>query len=300
MQSILIAGGSGLLGQRITELLSDIYEIRILSRKKRESKGNVHYYLWNPDSDEIDHHALTADVIINLAGEGIADKRWTDKRKKELVDSRVKPAALIARTLKQYNLRPKLYIGASAIGIYGDRGDEVLTETSQKGTGFMVDCCDQWETASSAMLPLTDRLLILRIGIVLSAKGGALPKLWMTAPLGVLNYFGSGDMYYSWIHIDDIVGIISAAIDNAQYNGVVNAVTPESMTNKNFMKTMAHSMAGPKIVLPAPTFAIKLALGEMSAVVLNSNRVIPTRLNEIGYKYKFGGLGQAIKSFLEH
>jgi uncharacterized protein len=298
MQSILIAGGSGLLGQRITELLSDKYEIRILSRKKRESKGNVHYYQWNPDNNEIDHNALSADVIINLAGEGIADKRWTDKRKKDLVDSRVKPAALIAQSLKKYNLRPKLYIGASAIGIYGDRGDEVLTESSAKGTGFMVDCCDQWEAASSAMLPLTDRLLILRIGIVLSEKGGALPKLWMTAPLGVLNYFGNGDMYYSWIHIDDIVGIVSAAIDNPQYHGIVNAVTQESLTNKNFMKVMAHTMTGPKVVLPAPTFAIKLALGEMSAVVLNSNRVAPTRLSEIGYVYKFAQLGGAIKSLL--
>ncbi len=295
MQSILIIGGSGLLGSHIAALLKDSYEIRILSRKPIPANGNIKYYTWNPDKEEIDHAALTADIIINLAGEGIADKRWTASRKKVLVDSRVKPAAFIARTLRQYHLRPKLYIGASAIGIYGDRGDELLTENSAPGHGFMVDCCRQWEAASTEMLPLVDRLLILRIGIVLTTRGGALPKLWMTAPLGVLNYFGSGSMYYSWIHIDDIVGIIGTAIADPAYKDVVNAVAPNAMTNKKFMHLVGKSKDFPKLVLPVPIFAIKLALGEMSAVVLNSNNVVPAKLIEHKYNFKFPNLVAALK-----
>jgi uncharacterized protein len=295
MKSILIIGGTGLLGKRISSLLSDKYEISILSRKLMSNTVSIKYFQWNPDNEEIDLNALSADVIINLAGEGIADKRWTADRKKALIDSRVKPAAFIARTLRQHNIRPKLYIGASAIGIYGDRSDEALTESSSDGQGFMVDCCRQWENASNEMLALVDRLLILRIGIVLTTQGGALPKLAMTSSLGVLNYFGNGAMYYSWIHIDDIVGIIETAIDNAEYSGVVNAVAPKALTNKKFMQVMAESMAWPKLVLPAPLFAIKLALGEMAAVVLNSNNVVPSKLNTLKYNYRFPRLLEALQ-----
>ncbi len=295
MQSILIIGGTGLLGRHIAAKLCSKYEIRIMTRKIIPNTDAVKYYKWNPDKEEIDLAALSADIIINLAGEGIADSRWTADRKKALIDSRVKPAAFIARTLRQHNIRPKLYIGASAIGIYGDRGDEALVESSGYGEGFMVDCCKQWETASVEMLPLVDRLLVLRIGIVLTNKGGALPKLMMTSPLGVLNYFGNGGMYYSWIHIDDIVGIIESAIEEVQYIGVINAVAPKAVSNKKFMQVMAESMPWPKLVLPAPLFAIKLALGEMAAVVLNSNNVVPAKLRDLKYNYRFPALLEALQ-----
>ncbi len=287
MKSILIAGGSGLIGQRLVELLSPYYELKILSRKKHANTSNVKYFLWNTDTDEIDIEALKSDIIINLSGAGIADKRWTDIRKKELIDSRVKPANLIAEKLKKYNIQPKLYIGASAIGYYGDRADEVLIESSKIGKGFMAECCEAWENASAKVHPFVERFINLRIGIVLSKNGGALPKILMTTPLGLLNYFGDGSMYYSWIHIDDLCKIISDAIEDNHYRGTINAVSPTPLTNKDFVKNLSLSMPSKKLILPAPTFAIKLALGEMSAVVLNSNRVIPQKLIDVKHKFLY-------------
>jgi uncharacterized protein len=299
MKSILIAGGSGLIGQRLTDLLSKKYEVRILSRSKRENKGNVKYYQWDPMANEIDPEALDSHILINLAGGGIADKRWTSSRKKELIDSRTIPTDLIANHLKKNKLKPMLYIGASAIGFYGDKDDEVLTEASKVGEGFLADCCVQWEGASRKIEPLVDRFILLRIGVVLSKKGGALPKLLMTSSFGLLNYFGDGSMYYSWIHIDDICGIVEVAIDDNRYTGIINAVAPEPLQNKDFVKEISKGLPSSKLVISAPALAIKLALGEMSAVVLNSNRVLPTQLQKWNYQFKFMKVSDSIRDLVE-
>jgi uncharacterized protein len=295
MKSILIAGGSGLIGRRLAEQLSDKYEVIILSRKKQKNEGTIKYLYWNPEVNEIDPEALKSNIIINLAGAGIADQRWTNSRKKELIKSRVVPATFIANQLKKNGLRPMLYIGASAIGFYGDRDDEVLTETSSMGQGFMAECCKQWEDASRKIEDYVERFIILRIGVVLSKKGGALPKLLMTSPFGILNYFGDGKMYYSWIHIDDICGIVKSALEDSRYCGIINAVAPEPLQNKEFVNEINNGLISSKIILPAPTFAIKIALGEMSAVVLSSSRVIPNQLQKWNHHFSYIAVTEAVK-----
>jgi uncharacterized protein len=297
MKKILIAGGTGLIGSHLINRLKDKYEVHILSRSKKNNEGSVIYHVWDIDKNYIDVEALKVDVIINLTGAGIAEKRWDMDRKKLLIDSRVKPLALIEKTLLENKLKPSLFIGASAIGFYGDRQDESLDENSKIGSGFLSDCSKVWEEASNKITPLVDRSIILRIGVVLSTKGGALPELMKTSPVGFLNYFGSGDMIYSWIHIDDLVSIITSSIENEKYSGILNAVSPTPLSNKEFTKSLGNAL-GNRLVFSAPIFALKLILGEMSAVVLYSSKVLPKRLVELNHKFQFQNITEAFKDLL--
>jgi hypothetical protein len=296
MSKILIVGGSGLIGNYIAPLLSEKHEVIILSRKKRADDGKIKFMHWDPDNGYIEEEALNCDIIINLAGEGIAEKRWTAERKKSLVDSRVFPLGLIEKKLKELNKEPRLFIGAAAIGYYGHREDEVLTESSPLGQGFLAECSKLWEEASHRVGALCERYALMRIGIVLSSKGGALPELLMTSKLGFLSYFGA--MYYSWIHIHDIYGIIDAIIKDEKYHGIINAVSPEPISNKSMVQKMATALGG-KLTIPAPAFGIKLALGEMSDVVLNSTRVVPSFLHKQDYKFHFSDVEIATKDLIK-
>ena len=294
--TILIAGGSGLIGSRLTQLLTEAgYRVHILSRKQRPSSEQVHYFQWDFATMTIDTAAVEVDYIINLTGAGIADARWTNSRKKVLVSSRVKAAELIKQGLTESAHKPKAYISASAVGYYGDRGSEVLTERSAAGQGFMADCCVAWEDAATTMTPLVDRLVINRIGIVLSKLGGALPKIMMTRP--VFSYFGDGKQYYPWIHIDDVCRIFMDSITDSNRSGIYNAVSPTPLTNKQFTSDIKAELGG--VVVPAPVFALRLALGEMANVVLNSNNVIPERLTASGQKWQYPDLGAAVADLVE-
>lgn len=293
-KSILIAGGSGLVGSRIMELLdTSKYEIRVLSRSAKSENG-ISYFKWDFDAMTIDENAVTVDYIINLNGAGIADKRWTASRKKLLIDSRVKSAQLIKMALEATGHRPEAYLSASAIGYYGDRKDEKLDESSPVGRGFMAECCKIWEDSAKTLEPNVDRLLINRIGIVLSAKGGALPKILMTKQIGVYNYFGNGKQYYSWIHIDDLCQIFISQIEKRFPSGIYNAVTPKPIRNKQFTIQIKNALNG-YIAMSAPIFGLRLLLGEMANVVLNSNRVYPKRLQDESFDFKFTELGIAVK-----
>lgn len=297
-ESILIAGGSGLVGSRLIELLdTSKYNIHILSRNTKNANG-VSYFKWDFDTMTIDEDAVKVDYIINLNGAGIADKRWTPSRKKLLIDSRVKSAELIKTALQNTGHRPKAYISASAVGYYGDRKNEKLDETSPVGKGFMAECCQQWEESALELLPFVDRLLINRIGIVLSTKGGALPKVLMTKQIGVYNYFGIGSQYYSWIHIDDLCRIFIHQIENESFTDIYNTVTSEPITNKQFTIEIKNALNG-NVVLPAPSFGLRFLLGEMANVVLNSNRAYPKRLAESNFEFKFSDLGIAVKNLLK-
>jgi hypothetical protein len=247
----------------------------------------------------IDKDAVKVDYIINLNGAGIADKRWTPERKKLLIESRTKSAKLIKSALEIAEHKPKAYISASAVGFYGDRKDEKLYETSSKGEGFLAECCHLWEESAIELGPFVDRLIIDRIGIVLSTKGGALPKILMTRQFGVYNYFGSGQQYYSWIHIDDLCRILLSQIENDSFVGVYNAVTPEPLTNKQFTTEIKETLNG-KLIIPAPVFGLRLMLGEMANVVLNSNRVIPKRLKEHSFNFKYNDLGKAVNDLIKN
>lgn len=298
-ETILLAGGTGLVGSRLLDQIDySKYKVHILSRKKKPDTERINYFTWDFQKMEIEKGAVDVDYIINFTGAGIADSRWTDARKKLLISSRVDSARLIKKGLENSGHRPKAYISASAVGFYGDRGSEKLTEHSPVGEGFMADCCQQWEESAKELTPLVDRLVVNRIGIVLSTKGGALPKILMTKAVGVYNYFGSGSQYYSWIHIDDLCRVFLKNITDESMSGIYNAVAPEPLTNKDFTIKIKDTLGG-LAALPAPKFGLRLLLGEMADVVLNSNRVYSTQLEKENFHYDFSDLGLAVKDLLD-
>ena len=297
-ETILIAGGTGLVGSRLLELIDYTkYTVKILSRRKKTNTENINYYTWDFKNMTIEDGAVDADFIINFTGAGIADARWSDSRKKLLIDSRVDSAKLIRKGLETSRNQPKAYISASAVGYYGDRADEKLTESSPAGSGFLSECCELWEKSALELKPLVERLIINRIGIVLSTKGGALPKILMTKAIGLYNYFGNGQQYYSWVHIDDLCAMFLKNIEDASKNGIYNAVTPDPLTNKQFTIEIKEALGG-FAALPAPKFGLRLALGEMADVVLNSNRVVPKKLLQEAFAYAHPNLGEAVKDLV--
>ncbi|NNF34421.1 MAG: TIGR01777 family protein [Saprospiraceae bacterium] len=295
-KKILIAGGTGLIGQHIQSLLpKDEYQIHILSRSSREDHDNLKYFQWDVRKQTIDHEALKVDSIINLTGAGIADQRWTHDRKRIIIESRTESIKLLITGLKEIGHQVESIASASAIGYYGDRADETLSEESSPGEGFMGECCVLWEEAAKSFKEVCERLSILRVGIVLSTRGGALPKVLMTAPIRVLNYFGDGKQYYSWIHITDISRLFIEAITDSSFSGIYNGVAPIPLSNKEFVKEIADGLGGGYMVLPAPAFGLRLALGQMADVVLNSNRVVPERLEAQSYDWQFPDLVKAVQ-----
>lgn len=300
METILICGGTGLVGSQMITTYSSKYEVKVLSRSKRQDSKNVSYFTWDIEKETMDEAALDGvDYIINLTGAGIADGRWTESRKKILVDSRVQSNKTLAKYIAKLDKKIKAFTCASAVGYYGERGEEVLTEGSPPGVGFMADCCVAWEESAYLLESLVARLSILRIGIVLSTKDGALPKMLMTKNFGILSYFGDGSQYYAWIHISDLVKIFESTLVNSTYKGVYNAVAPAPITNKQMMEGIKDKMDSSALLLPAPSFALRLVMGEMADVVLNSTRVVPSRLLEQGYKYLFTNVGEAVRDVVE-
>lgn len=274
METICIAGGTGLIGDRMVEMWSSRYKINILTRQKLSNKPNVTYFEWDIYKGTMEEAALDCDYLINLNGAGIADKRWTAARKKVLIESRVKSNETLANALSKTKKKPKVFIGASAIGIYGDRGDEILTKDSPIGKeGFMVDCCLAWEESSKLIEPFIDRFYIARIGVVMTPKGGALKEMLITKPFGFMTYFGNGKQYMSTIAIDDLITMFEDKLKGVDQNGVFNAVGERPITSKDMAKQLAKEYKLLPFVIPAPSFVLRLMLGEMANVVLNSTRV---------------------------
>lgn len=294
MKSVWIAGGTGLIGQHLANRLKKQYRVTILSRSMQPENNGIAYAQWNPERSEIMDMGSMPDVVINLAGAGIADARWTNARKDELIRSRVAPALSLATWLKEKGHTPQLYIGASAIGFYGDRGSEILDENSVAGTGFLTSCVQAWESAHAAVD--AHRKVLTRIGIVLSTRGGALPKMMQTVPiLRLLPYFGNGLQMQSWIHIDDLCSIIAASIEDDRFDGPVNAVGPAALSNKDMVAVIRKTLGFFTWTAPVPAFVLKLILGEMSHVVLDSTRVLPTSLLKNNFNFAFPELHQAIR-----
>lgn len=297
-QIVWIAGGSGLVGQRLVkEMDADKFDVFVLSRKKSLKNDSTKAIQWDTRSKTIDSDILP-DHIINLAGAGIADSRWTKERKELLVSSRVDSAETLRVYLKNKNHKVKSYLGASAVGFYGNRKNEILSEGSLPGNEFMSECCVLWEKASHEMSGVAERVCIYRIGIVLSKWGGALPKMLMTKPLYVFNYFGNGQQYYPWIHIQDLVRFIIYTMEHSDLKGIYNTVAPQQITNKNMMKEITNTNKWNGLLLSAPSFILKMVLGEMSAVVLNSNRIDSQKITESGYKFQFTQVGEAVKDIM--
>ena len=299
-KKILIAGGSGLIGSRLVTFLgSEDYHFHILSRKERPDQDGVTYYTWDPSAQTMQSEALDdVSAIINLAGAGIADKRWTDKRKKEILSSRVESIKTLGIALAKHEGKRPLYIGASAVGYYGNQDDKVMLEEDEAGTGFLAEVTKQWEEAHQAIFNYFQRNILLRIGIVLSSKGGALAEILKPAALGMYGYFGNGKAYYSWIHIDDICLLIQKGIEDDSYVGVYNATAPDPITIKTLLQSVKKAKGSAGLVLPVPEMALKIVLGEMTKMLTDSMRAVPKRLTDKGHVFLHTDPVEAIQDIL--
>lgn len=297
---ILITGGSGLVGSRLSSFLKKQgHEIRILSRSNR-NHDHYKYFKWDTANHEMDVSALdNVDAVINLAGAGIADKRWTKERKKVILDSRVDSAKTLYKHMQNLPSKP-IYIGASAIGYYGDRGKQELVENDKPGKGFLSDVTKKWEESQEPISTLSQRFILLRIGIVLSTKGGALKEMIKPSKVGMYGYFGNGSAYYSWIHIDDLCKMIIDALHNEEINGTYNATATSPVTIKELTSALKQAKGGFGILMPTPEIGLRVALGEMSTMLLNSTRVIPEKFLSQGFEFDFEDPVVAIKDLLEN
>jgi uncharacterized protein (TIGR01777 family) len=254
---------------------------------------------WHPNNDQIDATKLEGfDAIINFAGENIAGGRWTDDVKRKIHDSRVNGTHLLSEAIAGLKQQPKVFLCASATGIYGDRGDETLDEQSDSGGGFLAGVCREWEQATEPAAAAGVRTVNLRFGPILAREGGMLSKLLTPFKMGMGGKVGSGKQFISWVAIDDVVGAIKLALKDESIRGPLNIVSPRSVTNEEFTKTLGHVLSRPT-ALSVPAFAARLAFGEMAdEMLLTSQRVIPKRLNDAGYEFEYPELEGAFRKDL--
>ena len=294
---ILISGSHGLVGKALIGSLADMHEVFDLVR--REAKPGAREIEWHPNKGVIDPSKLEAfDALINLAGESIAEGRWTDEKKRRIHDSRVKGTQLLSEALAGLSQKPKVFLCASATGIYGHRGDELLDEDSEPGGGFLAHVCRDWEQATEAATSAGVRVVNLRFGPILAREGGMLEKMLAPFKLGLGGKVGSGKQYISWVAIDDVVGATMLAIDNESIRGPVNVVSPNPVTNEEFTRTLGHVLNRPT-VFAMPEFAARLAFGEMAdEMLLVSQRVAPKKLNDAGYQFQNPELGAVVRKYV--
>lgn len=300
-KKILITGGTGLIGKRLTQmLLEKNYVVRYLSRRKRAIK-DVEVFEWNPQAGTIEKEAFEGvDTIIHLAGAGVADKRWTDSRKKEILKSRTQSTELLASTIQELGAAPKAVISASAVGYYGiNTGDQLVDESYSAGSDFLADVTSAWEESAKAFVEAGIRTVKIRVGVVLSKESGALPKLLQPIRLGLGAPLGSGKQYLSWIHIDDIARIFLYALENTQLQGPYNGVAPHPVTNTQMTKMIASVIHRPAFLPNVPSFMLKMMLGEMASIVIDGNRVASDKITESGFEFKFPELKQALENLLD-
>lgn len=299
--NVLITGGTGLIGKHLTSLLLNKgHKVSLLSRKKKDIP-NVKVYLWDIEKGFIDTDALkNIDYIIHLAGAGIADKRWTDKRKQEIIDSRIRPIQLINQHLKEQRIKLKAFISASGIGFYGsDTGETRLDENSPAGNDFIATCTKAWEAQTEKFTQAT-RTVSLRTGIVLSNDGGALPMLIQPIKLGIGVSLGSGKQWMSWIHIDDMCQLYLQALEDEKIQGAYNAVASGPVRNEELIKTTAEVLKRPLWLPNVPAFVMKILFGELSTIVLGGNYVKNKRVSEeLSFSYQFTSLKEALVDLLK-
>lgn len=298
---VIVTGSGGLVGRALVRsLLADGHSVTRLVRggaqQFRTPGSNA--VEWNPEAGTIDAAALEGhDAAVHLAGEPIAEGRWDEAKKRRIMESRAKGTRLIAETIAGLREKPRVLVSASAVGFYGDRGAELMREESASGEGFLSEVCREWEKATLAASQAGVRVVHVRIGFVLDGEGGGLPKMLTPFKLGVGGKVGSGRQYISWITLEDLVRILRRAIEDESLRGPVNAVAG-AVTNEEFTKALGHVLGRPTI-LPVPTFALRLAFGEVAdAVMLASTRVEPARLKEAGFDFKHANVEAALRSVL--
>ncbi len=298
-KNILITGGSGLIGRVLTPLLqAKGHKISWLSRSGISIEG-VKGYRWDIEKMTIDREAVEfADVIVHLAGEGIANGRWTVSQKKKILDSRTQSTRLLCRALSEEEDVVSQVISASAIGYYGmDNGDRILTEDDQSGDDFLAEVTSQWEQEVDQIASPSINATKLRLGVVLTAEGGALEKMSMPIRWGVGAALGTGDQYMSWIHVDDLCSMIMYLLEN-NTPGVYNAVTPYPVTNSEMTKAIAGQL-NRRILLPnIPRFVLKIMLGEMVNMLLGSSKVSSSKIQKEGFQFRYPTLESALKNLI--
>ncbi|HYA98216.1 MAG TPA: TIGR01777 family oxidoreductase [Methylomirabilota bacterium] len=297
---ILVTGSSGLVGAALVEqLLREGNTVFRLIRPESKASGAGTAVGWNPAAGEIDAAAAQgADAVVHLAGASIADGRWNEARKALLRSSRVETTRQLVKALARLKPAPKVLVAASAVGYYGNRGDELLTEESPPGTDFLAELARDWEAEAAKGEAWGMRVVRLRFGVVLAKSGGALAKMLPPFRLGAGGRLGSGRQWMSWLALDEAVGMIRFALENEAARGALNAVAPEPARNADFTRALAKALRRPAI-FPAPEFALRLVLGEMAdALLLSSQRAVPKRLQELDYRFAHPELGEALAAAL--
>lgn len=300
--NIVIAGGSGFLGSALARTMAaEGYDVTILSRQPSTATPipRVSFVAWTPDgtSGPWSKVVEATAAVINLSGESIAAKRWSAQQKQKLRDSRLLATRSLTTAIRQASTPPAAFISGSAVGYYGDRGDETITEASAPGTDFLAELAKDWEAAAHDVAPVT-RVALLRTGIVLDRRGGALPKMLPPFQMFVGGPLGSGTQYMPWIHKDDWVKLVSWIVTTEGARGPVNATSPSPVTNAEFSKALGRALKRPSL-LPAPAFALRLALGEMAdALLLSGQRALPVRATDLGFSFRYSNIDEALASIL--
>jgi uncharacterized protein len=294
---VLITGASGLVGKALQRSFSEKgYEMLLASRSDHKAATDIK---WTVDQGFSEPERLEGlDAVVHLAGESVSGLRWTDEKKKAIKDSRVLGTRSVVDAISRLKARPKVFVAASAIGFYGERGDEEVSESSTAGHGFLADVAKEWEGEARRAEDAGIRTVLLRTGIVLSKDGGALATMLLPFKMGVGGVVGSGKQWMSWISIDDHLAVINFVIENENIRGAVNAVSPNPVTNEEFTKTMGEVLYRPTFI-PLPEIAVSMLMGEMGdALLLTSTKVLPARLQQAGFEFAFPELKVALEHTL--
>lgn len=298
MATILITGGTGLIGQHLQELLlQKQHTVNVLTRSKTKKP---HTFFWDVENGIIDDEAIkTADFIIHLAGANISDKRWTPTQRKIIIDSRVNTANLLLQKVKELNPNLKGFIAASGVGFYGAvTNNHIYTENDSFGTDFLSKVCQLWEQESLNFESAGIRTVIFRTGVVLTKTDGALAKITQPIKLGVGAPIGRGKQYMPWIHINDLCNLYSQSVENENFNGIYNAVAPQHITNKELTTTIANHLKKPLWLPNIPAFVLQLLFGKMAVILLQGSRVSSKKIENLGFKFKFPTIEKAIKNLI--
>ncbi|MEQ7800778.1 TIGR01777 family oxidoreductase [Pedobacter sp. ASV1-7] len=296
-KQILITGATGMIGRKLIHTLQKAeHTVSILSRNEVNIPG-VKSYIWDVDNGKIDPKCMSGtDTIIHLAGENIASRKWTIKRKQQIINSRVLSTQLLYKTIQETNADVKNFISASAAGYYGDCGDKILTEESASGSGFLAECCKQWEDAVDQGESLSIRIVKFRIGFILAKGEGALSSLEKPIKFFLGAALGTGRQWIPWVHINDIVSMFMNAVENPRFQGAYNACAPFPITNLTLTKSIAHELHRPLWPLNVPETILKLILGEMSEVIFISTNTSAQKLLSIDFKFQFTRLEDALSN----